>query len=84
MCSWDRSKGLTKDILIFCTGTDKIPSGGFHLTPTVSFLHDDQDTLATASTCDLSLWLPVIYDDQIAFNEMFTLCLKGSVGFGKV
>ncbi len=53
--------------------------------PTVFFSHNKKDKLTTASTCDLSMRIPVCYHlDQDMFEEMLILSLKGNDGFGRV
>ncbi len=48
-------------VLSFVTATDRIPAVGFSTKLTLRFLHDEHDTLATASTCDLELRLSTAY-----------------------
>ena len=76
---------LLEDILIFCTGTDRIPPGGFSSTPKIQFIHDFGETLATASTCDLTLRTPTCYHyNADKFDDKMILSLKGHIGFGRV
>uniref|UniRef100_A0A1X7UU46 HECT domain-containing protein n=1 Tax=Amphimedon queenslandica TaxID=400682 RepID=A0A1X7UU46_AMPQE len=71
-----------EDILLFCTGTTKVPPDGFYTKPTICF---SDDLLATASTCDLILRIPTaFYDNSEKFEEMFVWSLKGHIGFGRV
>ena len=71
-----------EDILLFCTGTTKVPPDGFHTKPTICFC---DDMLATASTCDLILRIPTaFYNNSEKFEEMFVWSLKGHIGFGSV
>lgn len=73
-----------EDILQFCTGTSKVPPGGFHQKPVITFIHSSA-SVANASTCDLILRLPTVHhDNPCKFEEMLHLSLKGSLGFGKV
>ena len=79
---------MLSDILVFFTGADRIPPGGFSkkspYEPKLKFLHDDDEPLATASTCDLILRLPVKYhNDPEKFEEMMILSFKGYQGFGR-
>ena len=79
---------LLSDILAFFTGADRIPPEGFSTKPPcdpkLKFLHDDDEPLATASTCDLILRLPVKYhNDPEKFEEMMILSFKGYKGFGR-
>ena len=77
-----------EDVLIFFSGINRIPSVGFHtIKPTLEFLHmyNPQDILATASTCDLTLRIPVSHkEDQDSFNDKMILSLKGCSGFNTV
>lgn len=73
-------KVLLKDLLIFVTGTDRIPPGGFHHVPEIWFLHKSVDVLCTSSTCDLVLRIPVLFHcNEEKFQEMMTLSLKGYI-----
>ena len=59
-----------EDVLIFFTGTDKIPPLGFEKVPTITFLHCSTAKFATASTCDPELQLPTCHgDDMDTFIE---------------
>lgn len=69
-----------EDVLVFFSGSSCIPPLGFDKQPTISFNHDG--TLATASTCDLQLRLPVVHDSYEKFKEAMLLSLKGHDGFG--
>ena len=42
-----------EDVLIFFTGTDRIPPSGFDKEPTIHFIHDKSAKFCTANTCDL-------------------------------
>jgi hypothetical protein len=44
-----------EDILKFWTSTSRVPIEGFHATPSLVFLHGDNNVLSTASTCALQL-----------------------------
>lgn len=67
-----------EEVLIFFTGSDRIPPCGFPSQPTLTFLHGESEKFITASTCDLELRVPVMYhDDQEEFESMLTDCLKG-------
>ena len=68
-------------MLIFFTGADREPPLGFPKPPELHFLHSG--VLATASTCDLILRLPVNFsDDYSRFKDMITESLVSSEGFG--
>ena len=71
-----------KDVLIFITGSSHIPPAGFTKKPTVVFNHDASRLLATASTCDLVLRLPVNCQDYQSFKSNMVLSIKGNDGFG--
>ena len=73
-----------EDILVFFSGTDRIPPMGFEKYPTLTFIHDAKAVLPTASTCDIQLRLPTrfhVYDD---FKQHMLLGLKGHDGFGGI
>ena len=55
---------MLEDILLFCTGTTKVPPGGFHTKPSIYFSHNFDCVLATASTCDFVLRLPTVFDNN--------------------
>ena len=69
------------DILMFFTGTTHIPPGGFQTQPTLSFLHNHNDKLATSSTCSLTLRVPVHSNSWEDFSAMMTFSILGSEGF---
>lgn len=70
------------DVLVFFTGTNRVPPLGFEKAPTVSFL--DQDAIfATASTCDVRLRLPTKYGDDLeGFKQALIMSVKDNDGFG--
>ena len=66
-----------EDVLIFFTGTDRIPPSGFDKEPTIHFIHDESAKFCTASTCDIQLCLPTKYDVYGDFHEaMITSLLE--------
>ena len=70
-----------EDILIFFTGADREPPLGFPKLPELHFLHSGM--LATASTCDLILRLPIqFYNNYSKFKEIMIESLISSEGFG--
>ena len=72
-----------EDILSFWTASSQVPVGGFHTTPSIIFLHSDDEVLATSSTCSLLLRLPIKYAaDPQMFEEWLVLSIKGNLGFG--
>jgi len=72
-----------EDILIFCTGADSIPLGGFHKKIELSFLNNGK-ILPTSSTCFLKLKLPTCHNSNEHFNEKMILGIRGSSCFGLV
>ena len=70
-----------KDLLIFTTGSDREPPLGFMKTARVFFNHDPEAKLATASTCDLHLCLPIRMDYS-QFKQMMLDSLLLYNGFG--
>ncbi len=74
-----------EDILVFFSGTDRVPPLGFDVHPSVTFLYDKKLKFATASTCSLQLRLPTCQVDNYSkFKEDMILSLKGNDGFGGV
>ena len=72
-----------EDILVFCSGASHVPPLGFDKPPTISFEYES--VLATASTCDIQLRLPVLHGcDYLKFKDAMILSLKGNDGFGGV
>ena len=69
------------EILSFFTGSDREPPLGFPYIPTLLF--DEKNTLATSSTCSLTLTLPV-HKDYNTFKEKLILSFKGHDGFGVI
>lgn len=69
-----------EDLLIFFSGTDREPPLGFHPDPKLAFSDED---LATASTCDLRICLPIKHTTYEQFKTKMILSLKGHDGFGK-
>ena len=69
--------------MVFFSGTNRIPPTGFTVKPSVVFIHDPLRKLATASTCDLQLRLPVCHGpDYEAFKQDIILSIMGNDGFG--
>ena len=75
---------MLSDILIFCSGSDKIPPTGFVETPTLTFLYAESSTLPTASTCDITLRLPTTHVEYGPFKQYMLLGIQGHDGFGGV
>jgi len=72
-----------EDVLIFCTGSDSIPVGGFDKKIETIFLDDDK-VLPTSSTCFLELRIPTCHQTNETFNEKMIEGFKGSPYFGEV
>ena len=49
--------------------------GSFPVEPSITFL-DRQDLYPTASTCDLTLRLPIAHDDYNQFKQVLIVALK--------
>ena len=76
---------VVRDILIFCSGADRLPPLGFERELKIVFVGQEAGKLSTASTCDLTLRLPTVHgDDYESFKEALTMSLKGNDGFGGV
>ena len=80
-----------QDILQFITGTPSIPCLGFQQKLRVNFVHDCQklrdkeyNCKPTASTCDLSLNLPIHITSIPEMRQSMTEAVRWSYGFGKV
>ena len=74
-----------EDVLVFFSGTDRVPPLNFEKQPTITFLHNASAKFATASTCDLQLRLPTGYgEDYDAFKSVMVMALKDNDGFGGV
>ena len=70
-------------MLIFFSGASQVPPLGFDKHPAIAFNHEG--LLATASTCDLQLRLPVIHEPSYQnFRDALILSIKGNDGFGGV
>lgn len=77
------------DVLVFCSGGDRIPPLGFGRTPKVEFLPvQDQfgaRKFATSSTCDIILRLPTYHGNNYeSFKDAMIMSLKDNDGFGGV
>ncbi|XP_057712045.1 uncharacterized protein LOC130929111 [Corythoichthys intestinalis] len=70
-------------ILAFATGSSRVPATGFHPTPKLVFVHDDNKHLPIAHTCSNELLLFVnskTTADDDEFNNYFLVALmNGSV-----
>ena len=58
---------------------------GFPLRPSITFLPDDgSHPLPTASTCSLTLRLPLALENYDNFKDKMTMVILNTVGFGCV
>ena len=58
---------------------------GFPLRPSITFLPDDgSHSLPTASTCSLTLRLPLALENYDNFKDKMTMAVLNTVGFGCV
>ena len=72
------------DLLVFVSGSSRVPPTGFHRTPVIEFQHDHSAILPTASTCEISIHIPTCITDYQLFKDNMVLALKGNDGFGIV
>ena len=73
------------DVLVFFSGTDRVPLLGFSPKPKVSFLYSPSLKFCTSSTCNICLRLPTSHgEDYRAFRDAVILSLKSNDGFGGV
>ena len=72
-----------EEVLIFCSGADSVPVGGFNKKIDIVFLGDNE-ILPTASTCSLVMRIPTCHNSNEKFNEMMLLGLQGGIEFGSV
>ena len=70
-----------KDLLAFFSAAEREPPLGFKCKPSMRFIDGD---LATSSTCDLVLRLPLNHLDYENFKEGMLLSIMGHDGFGRV
>ena len=72
-----------EDVLVFITGSDRVPPLGFDVKVKVMFLHSGR--FCTSSTCDLQLRIPISHGENYeAFEEAMIMSLKDNDGFGGV
>ena len=55
---------VLEDVLIFFSGSDYVPPTGYGRQPKVLFQYFFGKTLATASTCQLTMILPVAHGNN--------------------
>ncbi|XP_065906067.1 G2/M phase-specific E3 ubiquitin-protein ligase-like [Dysidea avara] len=70
-------------VLVFCTGADSVPVGGFGKKIELIFLGDDK-ILPTSSTCFLTLRMPTCHRTNKDFNDNMILGFRCSNFFGYV
>jgi len=63
------SDPFTQAYWAFITGADAPPPVGFPQEPAIFFVQDPTKTLPTASTCSLSLYLPLSLTDYEVFQQ---------------
>ena len=56
------------DLLVFVSGSSRMPPTGFHRTPVIEFQHDHSAILPTASTCEISIHIPTCITDYQLFS----------------
>ena len=72
-------------MLVFFSGSDRVPSLGFGVMPKLSFLYGNEARLYTSSTCEVRLRLPTCHGENYeAFREAMIMSLKCNDGFGGV
>jgi len=71
-------------ILAFITGADAPPPMGFPQEPAIFFVQDPTKTSPTASTCSLSLYLPLRLTDYEVFQQKMDIAIMNTIGFGQV
>ena len=68
-----------EEVLIFFTGSDVVPPLGYYSEPILTF---DNTELPTASTCALTLTLPLNHQTYLSFKDKVTFSMKNHGGFG--
>ena len=74
-------------LLMFWTGADAVPPGGFDRPLTVAFFtreEGEERRLPSSSTCGLVLMLPRGMSDPDKFKEDIVFALKNTCGFGRI
>lgn len=74
-------------ILAFATGSSKVPAIGFHPTPKIIFIHDENKHLPVAHTCANELQLFVnatTMADDDKFNYCFLVALMNGSLFSTI
>lgn len=76
-----------RDFIKWLTGSYNIPPLGFPKRFSVKFVHGCPPGCAcrpTASTCDITIKLPVHINNENTMNEMIASAVEESYGFGLV
>ena len=76
--------GLLEDVLIFFSGSDCVPPTGYGRQPKVLLQHFFGKTLATASTCQLTMILSVAHGNSYNKFKDLILSFKVNDGFGSL
>lgn len=71
-------------VLSFVTGSSTISPMGFPGPISISFIEDREATLPVASTCSMTLRLPVILVDTAEFKQKIVYAIANTIGFGQV
>lgn len=84
-CLSEKATDVTfKDLLVFWTGVDSVPSLGFPRKPVIEFYDQEGSSrLPYTSTCSLTLYLPRGAEEE-EMDALLTRAIKESFGFGKV
>ena len=78
------SESEKKELLLFITGSDRIPIGGIsEVTITISRQGPDSENLPTAHTCFNHLLIPE-YSSEEKFKNKLLIALKHCTGFGLI
>lgn len=78
--SSDGTQLFLAQVLLFFTGVETVPTLGFQEPFKVHFLAEEEQ-LATASTCDLLLRIPICHETYEKFEQSLVLSILGSVNF---
>jgi hypothetical protein len=82
---WDVFDSLTidqkKELLVFATGTAKVPIGGLSKLKLRIVRVPETDHLPVAHTCNATLELPD-YQNREVMRRTIGICLEHTVGFG--
>lgn len=75
-------KADLKHVMIFFSGADAEPPGGFSQQPSLAF--SQSSMYPTASTCTLELTIPACYEKYNEFKQAILTGLLSNDGFGAV